>query len=66
MKNHSPADEIWLRDVDVAARYDISRKSVWDWTRLGRIPAPVRLGPATARWRLSALAEWETSQEGAA
>jgi predicted DNA-binding transcriptional regulator AlpA len=48
-------DEILLRDVDVAKRYGVSRRSVWLWADQGRIPKPV---PSVSgmRWRRSEVA----------
>jgi len=43
-----------------AARYAVSPSTWWRWTRAGRAPQPLRLGPgAIARWRLCDLLIWE-------
>lgn len=43
----------YLRDIDIARVYSVSRTTVWRWTAEGILPEPIRLGPATTRWRLS-------------
>ncbi|HCE38790.1 MAG: AlpA family transcriptional regulator [Alcanivorax sp.] len=53
-----------LSDTGVGRRYSVSRATVWRWTREGNLPRPVRLGPATTRWRLADLEEWETGKSG--
>ncbi len=53
----------FLTDSDLAARYSISRATVWRWANAGRLPAPVRLGEATTRWNLS---EVERHEQGLA
>jgi prophage regulatory protein len=41
---------MYLTDEQVAARYTISRMTVWRWAREGRLPRPVKLGPNVTRW----------------
>ena len=53
------AKRVFLSDVQVAARYAVSRATVWRWSRATEFPGPVRLGPGTTRWRLSELEDWE-------
>jgi prophage regulatory protein len=53
-----------LSDTEVARRLGVSRPTVWRWTREGNFPRPVRLGPATTRWRLADIEEWETGKSG--
>ncbi len=49
----------FLTDSDLAARYGISRATVWRWTSAGRLPPPVRLGEATTRWPLEGVIQYE-------
>ncbi len=59
------AEELYLRDVEVAARFGCSRQTVWRWSRTDpHFPAPVKLGPGTTRWRLSDLLAYEAQLEG--
>jgi predicted DNA-binding transcriptional regulator AlpA len=44
----------------VAERYGVSTDSIWHWKRNGRFPAPRRVGPNIARWRLADLIEHES------
>ena len=45
----------WLSDLDVAARYGVSRITIWRWARTGRIPQPLKIGPNTSRWNSAEL-----------
>lgn len=58
MQNTTP----FLRDIEVAKRYKLSRSTIWRWVNEGRFPSPMKLGPSSTRWRLSDLEEWECLQ----
>lgn len=53
---------IYLSDRDLAARYGVSRGTIWRWVRTRRYPAPVRIGEAVTRWRMDAVTEWEAAR----
>lgn len=46
--------------------YDISAATVHRWVKEKRLPAPVRLGPNTSRWKRAELRAWERAREEAA
>jgi predicted DNA-binding transcriptional regulator AlpA len=53
-------NETYLTDHDLAARYSVSRGTVWRWYRENpAFPRPVKLSPACTRWRLSEIEAWE-------
>lgn len=41
----------FLTVQQVCAMFNISRATVWRWVSTGHLPAPVKLGPNTTRWR---------------
>ena len=45
----------WLPDTAVAARYSVSRMSVWRWVQQGRLPKPRKLSPGCTRWNAAEL-----------
>lgn len=53
----------YLSDKSVAARYDISRASVWRWLKEGKLPRPEKLTNGTTRWKLSQLEAAEAERE---
>lgn len=58
--------ETFLRDLDLMARWGVSRNTVWRWARdRPDLPRPVRLSPGCTRWRLSEIEAWETAQTNA-
>ncbi|WP_172960965.1 helix-turn-helix transcriptional regulator [Oceaniglobus roseus] len=56
------AENIYLSVEQVAARYNVSKDSIWRWRREGDFPKPVRLGGNTSRWRLSELEAYEAER----
>ena len=48
-------DSALISDRTVAALLESSRATVWRWTREGRIPKPVKLGPNLTRWQVGPL-----------
>ena len=56
-----------LVDVKVtAAVLGRSPSSVWRDARLGRLPAPIKAGPASTRWKVGAIRAHLAALEGAA
>ena len=55
--------EKFLRDKEVAARYDVSRPTIHRWVKNEDMdfPKPVRLSPGTSRWKMSDLVAYEAS-----
>lgn len=53
----------FISDAQLAARYGVSRNTVWRWTReQADFPKPVKLTPGCTRWRMSDVERWETSR----
>ncbi len=52
-------ETLYLSVDQVAARFNVSKDSIWRWCRDGEFPAPRKLGGRTTRWRLSDIVEWE-------
>lgn len=40
-----------LRIEELMARLSISRSSVWEGCRAGRLPQPIKIGPRTTVWK---------------
>ena len=54
---------IYITDREVAARYGVSRPTVWRWLREQHLPQPETIGPNTKRWRVSTLENWDKQRE---
>lgn len=50
---------LYLSVDQVAARFGVSKDTIWRWKREGAFPTAVKLGGTTTRWRLSDIEEWE-------
>ncbi len=54
---------MYLSDEQLAARYSVSRGTVWRWHRNdASFPRPVKLSPGCTRWRLAEIERWEAEQ----
>ena len=51
-----------LRERDVCEMVAVDRSTLWRWVSTDSFPAPIRIGPAAVRWRLSAVQEWMASK----
>ncbi len=55
--------EIYLSDVQLAARYGVHRSTPWRWCKSDpTFPRPVKLTPGCTRWKLSEIEAWETAK----
>jgi len=52
-------NETYHSDKQVAARYNVSRCTIWRWVERGQFPHPVKLSPGCTRWPLKSLLDWE-------
>lgn len=48
-------DAAHVRLPVVMALHGVSAPTIWRWTKDGRLPAPVKLGPNTTAWRVGEL-----------
>lgn len=53
---------MFLTDVQLAARYAVSRATIWRWSRFEDFPDPVSLSPNCTRWRLVEVEKWEAAK----
>mgnify|MGYP006446522135 CR=1 FL=1 len=60
--NEEPA---YLSSDALAARYGVTRKTVYNWKNSGRLPQPVQLGPNIVRWRRDEIEQYEAEAAAA-
>ena len=58
--------QIFYSDKELAARYRVTRQTIWRWVREGVMPPPLRIGKAATRWEDSTIRRWEDSKREAA
>ena len=52
--------EVFLSDIDLAARYGVHRSTPWRWvSTVPDFPKPTSLSPGCTRWKLSEVEAWE-------
>jgi prophage regulatory protein len=51
----------YLGDTSLAARFSVSRSTIWRWVRDDQFPKPIKLGGST-RWPEVAVLAWEAEQ----
>lgn len=64
--NANPRFSAYVSDRDLAARYNISRPTVWRWAHSGNLPKPVKLSEGCTRWRLSEIEARDAARTEAA
>lgn len=52
-----------LRRREVQSRIGVSRTTLYDWTRRGLFPPPIKLGPRAVAWRESDVQAWIETRE---
>ena len=62
MPRNSSAN-IYLTDRDLAARYGVARPTIWRWAATQILPAPIKIGPSTTRWKLDEIEQYEAERE---
>jgi prophage regulatory protein len=57
----------YLSDKQLAARFAVSRQSVWRWLKVDpAFPRPYSLSPGCTRWKLAEIEQWERGRALAA
>lgn len=53
-------NSLYLQDAQVAARYGVSRATIWRWANISlAFPNSILLSASCTRWRLEDLEAWE-------
>jgi predicted DNA-binding transcriptional regulator AlpA len=55
--------KLFLSDKDLAARYGVTRATIWRWRAEGTLPEPVRVSSNTTRWRKADIEEHDKQLE---
>jgi len=49
----------WISDKGLAKRFEVSRATIWRWTKEGHLPQPKQITPGCTRWNLTEIEEME-------
>jgi len=55
---------IYVRDTDLAKRYNVHRVTIWSWARKGLLPPPIKISAGVTRWRLDEVEARDAEREG--
>lgn len=55
----------YVTDKFLAARFGVSRATIWVWNRDPAFPKPVILSAACTRWKLHEVEAWEAARAAA-
>jgi predicted DNA-binding transcriptional regulator AlpA len=50
----------WVTDRYLSEYYSVSRVSIWRWVKIGKLPAPQKIGENTTRWDFDEITAAET------
>jgi prophage regulatory protein len=45
-------DSAMVSDTELSGLLGVSKNTAWRWSKAGRLPSPVKIGPNTTRWNL--------------
>ena len=60
MRKELPATRKWVSDRTRAEHYEVSRVTIWRWEKIGKLPAPQKIGENTTRWDFDEITAAET------
>jgi len=49
----------WVTDKFLSEYYQVSRVTIWRWVKIGRLPAPQKIGANSSRWDFDVIATLE-------
>ena len=52
----------WVSDKFLAEHYQVSRATIWRWARIGKLPAPEKIGENTSRFDFEIISAGEQTQ----
>ncbi|HPQ44625.1 MAG TPA: AlpA family phage regulatory protein [Syntrophales bacterium] len=54
--------KIYIKDKDIANRFDVDRATIWRWSKNGNFPKPIKMSDGCTRWSLNEIENWEQEQ----
>jgi len=51
----------WVTDKYLSEYFQVSRVTVWRWVRIGRLPAPQKIGENSTRWDFDVITAAENA-----
>jgi prophage regulatory protein len=60
-RNHLP--ETYLKRQELEVQFQVSRATIYRWTKAGFFPAAIHLGANMVRWKKSDIDNWLAKKE---
>tara|TARA_B110001450_G_scaffold8599_1_gene8620 strand:- start:50 stop:265 length:216 start_codon:yes stop_codon:yes gene_type:complete len=55
--------DTYLKRQELEAKFDISKATIYRWTKAGKFPAAIHLGKNMVRWKSSEIEAWIVEKE---
>jgi excisionase family DNA binding protein len=55
---NAPVPPELLKSTEVAQMLSIGTRTLWRWSRSGKMPRPIRIADGTVRFRRTEILEW--------
>ena len=55
--------DTYLKRQQLEAKFDISKATIYRWTKTGKFPAAIHLGANMVRWKSSQIEAWVAERE---
>ena len=63
LSNTHHLSDTYLKRQQLEAKFDISKATIYRWTKAGKFPAAIHLGANMVRWKSSEIEAWIAERE---
>jgi prophage regulatory protein len=63
LSNTHHLSDTYLKRQQLEAKFDVSRATIYRWTKAGNFPCGIRLGENMVRWKVSEIEAWLEEKE---
>ena len=63
LSNTHHLSDTYLKRQQIEAKLDVSRATIYRWTKAGKFPAGIHLGENMVRWKSSQVEAWLAERE---
>lgn len=60
-EQRQPQTRKWVSDTFLSDYYEVSRATIWRWTKIGKLPQPEKIGENCTRWDFDKIAAQESA-----
>ena len=63
LSNTHHLSDTYLKRQQLEAKFDVSRATIYRWTKAGNFPSGIHLGQNMVRWKVSDIEAWLEEKE---